>query len=60
MIGNFKGKMLEVVSRFEDDLQPLQDNLQITENDLETKEDDLDIMEDDQNLLFPIFLSINN
>ena len=53
MIGNFKGKMLEVVSRFEDDLQPLQDNLQITEDDLQTKEDDLDIMEDDQNLLFP-------
>ena len=40
-------------------IQPLQDNLQITEDDLQTKED-LDIMEDDQNLLFPIFLSINN
>ena len=40
-------------------IQPLQDNLQITEDDLQTEED-LDIMEDDQNLLFPIFLSINN
>ena len=46
MIGNYKGKMLDEVSRMEDDLQTLED-------DLQTKEDDLDIMEDDQNLLFP-------
>ena len=52
-MGNFKGKMLEVVSRFEDDLQPLQDNLQITEDDLQTKEDDFYMKEYDQNLLFP-------
>ena len=38
MLGNYKGKMLDEVSRLEDDLQ--------------TKEDDLDIMEDGH-LLFP-------
>ena len=26
MIGNYKGKMLDEVSRLEDDLQPLEDN----------------------------------
>ena len=52
MIGNFKGKMLEVVSRLEDDLQPLEDDLQTTEDDLQTKED---ITEDDQNSLFPFY-----
>ena len=30
MIGNYKGKMLDEVSRSEDDLQPLKDNLQTT------------------------------
>ena len=30
MIGNYKGKMLDEVSRLEDDLQPLEDNLQTT------------------------------
>ena len=44
MIGNYKGKMLDEVSRLEDDLQPLEDDLQTTEDDLQTKEDDLDIM----------------
>ena len=48
----FKGKMLEVVSRFEDDLQPSQDNLLITEDDLQTKEDDLDIMKEDETCYF--------
>ena len=45
MIGNYKGKMLDEVSRMEDDLQPLG-------GDLQTKED---IMEDDQNSLFPFY-----
>ena len=36
MIGNYKGKMLDVVSRLEDDLQPLEDDLQTTEDDLQT------------------------
>ena len=53
MIGNYKGKMLDVVSRLEDDLQPLEDDLQITEDDLQTKEDDFYMKEYDQNLLFP-------
>ena len=53
MIGNFKGKMLEVVSRLEDGLQPLQDGLQTTEDDLQTKEDDFYMKEYDQKLLFP-------
>ena len=46
MIGNYKGKKLDVVSRLEDDLQPLED-------DLQTKEDDLYITEYDQKKLFP-------
>ena len=60
MIGNYKGKTLDEVSRLEDDLQPLEDEVQTTEDDLQTKEDDLqtkeddlDITEDGQNLLFP-------
>ena len=51
MIGNYK--VLDVVSRLEDDLQPLEDDLQTTEDDLQTKEDDLDITDFGQNLLFP-------
>ena len=53
MTGNYKGKMLDVVSRLEDDLQPLEDDLQTTEDVLQTKED---ITEDDQKMYF---LSIN-
>ena len=53
MIGNYKGKMLDVVSRLGDDQQHLEDYLQTTEDDLQTKEDDLDIMKDGQTLLFP-------
>ena len=56
MIGNYKGEMLDEVSRLEDDLQPLEDDLQTTEDDLKTTKDDLDIMEDDQK---NYFLSIN-
>ena len=52
MIGNYKGKMLDEVSRLEDDLQPLEDDLQTTEDDLQTQEDDLNIMEDYQKI-FP-------
>ena len=33
MIGNYKGMMLDEVSRLEDDLQPLEDDLQTTEDD---------------------------
>ena len=40
MIGNYKGKMLDVVSRLEDDLQPLEDDLQTTEDDRVMTEDD--------------------
>ena len=45
MIENYKGEMLDEVSRLEDDLQSLEDDLQTTEDDLQTKKDDLDIME---------------
>ena len=48
MIGNYKGKMLDVVSRLEDDLQPLEDDQQTTEDDLQTMEDDRVMTEDDQ------------
>ena len=40
MIGNYKGKMLDEVSRLEDDLQPLEDDLQTTEDDRVMTEDD--------------------
>ena len=49
MIGNYKDKMLDKVSRLEDDLQPSEDDLQTTEDDLQTTEDDRGMMEDDQN-----------
>ena len=39
MIGKYKGKMLDVVSRFGDDLQHLEYGLQTTEDDPQTKED---------------------
>ena len=55
MLGNYKGKMLDEVSRLEDDIQPLEDDLQTTEDDLQTKEDDLDITE----MTICYFLSIN-
>ena len=47
MIGNYKGKMLDEVSRLEDDLKPLEDDVQTKEDDLQTKDDDLQTKEDD-------------
>ena len=44
--------MLDVVSRFGDDLQHLEVGLQTIEDDLQTKADNLDITKDDQTLLF--------
>ncbi len=40
MIQNYKGKIIDEVSKLDDDLQPLEDDLQTTEDDLQTKEDD--------------------
>ena len=37
MIGNYKDKMLDVVSRLENDLQTKEDDLQTKEDDLQTK-----------------------